>query len=138
MKRQLLALIGLGMLMATSAAYAQTREVKANIPFNFIVENATFPAGNYVFHDLSVGSRAMAIQSADHKLTRMVVPNACESDSAARTTSLLFRRYGDQYFLTQVWTAGKDIGRQLPESRREAEVAASREPLNIVVVATLR
>jgi hypothetical protein len=138
MKNHLLALVGLGMLMATSLANAQSHVVKANIPFNFIVENAMLPGGNYVFHDLSAGSRAMTIQSADRKLTQTIVPNACESNSASRTTSLLFRRYGDQYFLSQIWTEGAGIGRQLSQSRREAEAAMSQEPLNIVVIATLR
>ncbi len=37
MKNQLFALIGLGLLLATASAYAQTGVVKANVPFNFIV-----------------------------------------------------------------------------------------------------
>ncbi len=38
MKNQLFALIGLGLLLATASAYAQTGVVKANVPFNFIVD----------------------------------------------------------------------------------------------------
>jgi hypothetical protein len=138
MKNQLLALIGMGVLLATASAYAQTGLVKASIPFNFIVEKATLPAGQYSIHGLSAASRVMTIQSADHKFTKMVLPNSCESRDAAKTTRLVFHRYGDQYFLAEVWTEGKELGQEVARSTREAEVAASQPAMNVVVVATLR
>ncbi len=46
MKDQLFALIGLGLLLATASAYAQTGVVKANVPFNFIVDKTELPAGS--------------------------------------------------------------------------------------------
>ena len=46
MKNQMFALIGLGLLLATASAYAQTGVVKANVPFNFIVKKTQFPPGN--------------------------------------------------------------------------------------------
>ena len=54
MKNQLFALIGLGLLLATASAYAQTGVVKANVPFNFIVNKAELPAGQYTIQ--AVGS----------------------------------------------------------------------------------
>ncbi len=48
MKNQLFALIGLGLLLATASAYAQTGVVKANVPFNFIVDKTQIPAGEYL------------------------------------------------------------------------------------------
>jgi hypothetical protein len=139
MKNQLLALIGLGLLLGTASAYAQTGLVKASIPFNFIVEQATLPAGQYIIHGLPAGSgRVMTIQSSDHKFTKMVLPNSCESKGVAKTTRLVFHRYGDQYFLAEVWTEGKDLGQEVARSRREAEAAMSQPAMNVVVVATLR
>ncbi len=35
---------------------------------------------------------------------------------------LVFRRYGDQYFLFQVWPAASTTGRTLSESRGEREI----------------
>ena len=58
MKNQLFALIGLGLLLATASAYAQTGVVKANIPFNFIVNKADLPAGAYTLQNL--GARGSA------------------------------------------------------------------------------
>jgi hypothetical protein len=139
MKNQLFALIGLGLLLATASAYAQTGLVKASIPFSFIVEKTMLPPGNYSLHGLSAGNgRVMTIQSADRKFTKMVLPNSCESKDVANTTRLVFHRYGDQYFLAEVWMEGKDLGQQVARSRFEQEVAMSQPPMNVVVVATLR
>lgn len=32
---------------------------------------------------------------------------------------LVFNRYGEEYFLSQVWTDGGQLGRELPKSKRE-------------------
>jgi hypothetical protein len=49
MKKQMFALLGLSLMLATVSAYGQTVRVKANIPFNFTVTGATLPAGTYRF-----------------------------------------------------------------------------------------
>jgi len=138
MKNQLFALIGLGLLLATASAYAQTGVVKANVPFNFIVEKTQIPAGEYVIQNLGTAGLAMSIQSSDRKMVKVVLPNACESSQAQPKTKLVFHRYGDQYFLSQIWTAGNTRGSELPKSRRETEVAMDYPAQNVVVVATLR
>ncbi len=138
MKNQMFALIGLGLLLATASAYAQTGAVKASVPFNFVVGQTQFPAGGYVIQGLGASGTAMAIESSDRKLVKMVLPNACESTQAQQKTKLVFHRYGDQYFLAQIWTAGNNRGKELPRTRREAEVAMGRPAQDVVVVATLR
>jgi hypothetical protein len=55
MKRQLFALLGLGLLLATSA-YAQTVNAKANVPFNFVVTAGTLPSGE-IYIALRRGNR---------------------------------------------------------------------------------
>ena len=50
--------------------------------------------------------------------------NAPAVASEPKTESkLIFNRYGDRYFLSQVWTAGNSSGRQLLKSDREKEMA---------------
>ncbi len=138
MKNQLLAIIGLGLLLAAASAYTQTGVVKANVPFNFIVDQVTLPAGEYIVQRLSPGARAMTIQSPDRKLAKMVLANACESVNAAEKTKLVFHNYGGQYFLAQIWRAGDNRGQELPGTRRESEVAMDYPGRNVVVLATLR
>ncbi len=138
MKNQLFALIGLGLLLATASAYAQTGVVKANVPFNFIVNKADLPAGQYTIQPVGLSGSAMAIQSPDGQIVKLVLPHACESGEAQKTSKLVFHRYGSQYFLAQVWTAGNDRGQELPKSGREREVAMDYPAQNVVVVAALR
>jgi hypothetical protein len=138
MKNQMFALIGLGLLLATASAYAQTGVVKANIPFNFIVEKAELPAGEYRLQTLGISGSAMAINSPDGKVVKAFMPISCSSPQAQKKTKLVFHRYGDQYFLAQIWTVGYDRGRELPASGRETEVARDQPVQNVVVVATLR
>ena len=138
MKNQLFALIGLGLLLATASAYAQTGVVKANIPFNFIVNKTELPAGTYVLEGIGFSDSAVAIQNRDKKLVTMALPHACEASQTPATTKLIFHRYGSQYFLAQIWAAGNPRGKELSQSGREREVAMDYTPQDVVVVATLR
>ena len=135
MKKQLLALVGLGLLLATASASAQTVPLKANIPFNFIVNKAELPAGEYTLQSLGT---AMLIRSMDSQITKLVLPNACASLQSSETTKLVFHRYGDRYFLAQVWAAGANRGRELPKSSRETEIALDYPVQNVVLAASLR
>ena len=85
MKKQLLALVGLGLLLATASASAQTVRLKANIPFNFIVNKAELPAGEYTLQSLGSSDTAMLIQSTDSQIAKMVLPNACASSKPQRS-----------------------------------------------------
>lgn len=138
MKKQLLALVGLGLLLATASASAQTVPLKANIPFSFIVNKGELPAGEYTLKSLGSSDTAMLIQSADGQMAKMILPNACESSKAPMTSKLVFHRYGSEYFLAQIWTAGYEQGRELPKSSRETEVAQDYPVQNVVLAATLR
>ena len=138
MKNQLFALIGLGLLLATASAYAQTGLVKANVPFNFIVNKAEIPAGSYSIQNISTNGQAMVIQSADRNLVQVILPNSCQSSKPQEKTKLVFHRYGDRYFLAQVWVAGMDRGSEFKSSEREAEMAMDYPVQDVVVVATLR
>jgi hypothetical protein len=138
MKNPLFAFIGLGLLLATASAYAQTGVVKANVPFNFIVNKTELPAGEYMIHSLGLTGSALTMQSTDKKIVTVIVPNACESLNVPRSSKLLFHRYGAQYFLAQIWTEGNSRGRELPRSGREKEVAMDYTAQDVVVVAALR
>ncbi len=92
MKRQMLTLVGvLGMLLAAGSASAQTIKVKADVPFNFIINKATLPAGEYTL--MSVGSesgRTLSIRSADKQNQALVLANHVESRTACETPATSF------------------------------------------------
>ena len=138
MKKQLLALVGLGLLLATVSTSAQTVPLKVNIPFNFIASKAELPAGEYTLRSLGSSDTLMLIQSKDGQMAKMVLPKACESSKAPTASKVVFHRYGSEYFLAQIWTAGYEQGKELPKSSRETEVAQDYPVQNVVLAATLR
>jgi hypothetical protein len=133
MKKQLFAIVGLGLLLAIASASAQTAALKANIPFSFIVNKADLPAGEYTLQTVGSTATAMLIESADGQTTSMVLPNACAALHPSEKTRLVFHRYGDRYFLAQVWVAGNEMGRELPKSSRETEVAQDFPVQNVIL-----
>jgi hypothetical protein len=135
MKKQLFVLLGLGLLVGMSA-YAQTVNLKADVPFNFIIRGATLPAGEYTIQGLGNGP-AIVVRGPNPKANTIVMSQPCASINAAEQSKLVFRRYGDRYFLAEVWVAGSDSGRQLPKSPREMEVARDYTVQDVVLFAAL-
>jgi hypothetical protein len=116
------ALLGLGLLLAVSAAQAQEPRVKANIPFDFVVGDRVMPAGEYLV--TSGGpSAAIAISSQDRPDTALVITHACASSGPSKDTKLVFHALAGRYFLSQVWTSGYAQGRELRMSKSELQLA---------------
>lgn len=68
--------------------------------------------------------------------SQMVMANSCASAKPSDTSKLVFHRYGDRSFLSQIWTAGYSSGAELPQSRREAEVAMDFPLQQVVLIAS--
>ena len=127
MKKQLLR--GITMLtmivaiaFATAVVSAQAQSAKtlvSNVPFEFIVGDQTLPAGEYQINR-SLGN-ALRIQTSDSAASVSRLTNEVQS-RRNKHARLVFHRYGDTYFLAEVWTGGGDIGRRLLKSRQERAI----------------
>ena len=107
---------------AVASANAQlSNPIRAKIPFDFNVGDKKLPAGDYSFSRLSGASdnRVISITSAD--ASAHVFQSTFEASvlTAKNKSILVFHKYGDQYFLQQIWTGGEQEGAQVPESRGE-------------------
>jgi len=125
MKRQSFLMIGLLLLSsmaATQVARAQEPMV-VDIPFAFTAGNATLPAGEYRVEKLEQNSAVLLIRCADPGAAAMVITNAAQANELQSQSKLVFNRYDNHYFLSQVWTARSIRGRQLSKSPREKELA---------------
>jgi len=116
------------MLAAVSVNAQQLSEnsIAVNIPFDFAVDETKLPAGKYTLRRIILPSSAdrLVIRSADGRddtHTGMTRPN--RASEVQKQSKLIFNRYGDQYFLSQVWMAGSDTGRDLFKSRSERNLA---------------
>ena len=121
-------LITICLLFTAVSLFAQTtpsqRLMKVNVPFAFAVENHSLPAGEYLVLTVAP-ERSIRIVSPDGKHSAIVntLPNYAKSPS--ETSRLVFHRYGDEYFLAQVWTGGQNVARNPISSKRAMEIASS-------------
>jgi hypothetical protein len=141
MKRQIVSLVGvLGLLLVAACANAQSVNLKADVPFDFTVGKSILPAGAYSIQSLNTGTgHALAIRGKDSSTNMMAAANNAETLNASPNSRLVFHKYGDQYFLSQIWLQGEKVGRQFTASRREAEIAKSVQTSeDVIVLAALR
>ena len=124
------------LLLAASACIAQTKgDVVGVIPFPFAVAGHTLPAGRYIVS--RVNENTLRI----HESTGpgiLVLTNAAQRSESANSSKLVFHRYENTYFLSQVWISGNDRGREVPRSRAEREMAAKTMQKENTVVAAVR
>jgi hypothetical protein len=141
-------LLAMAIIVAGVSAQAQTLQYKltVDIPFDFTVSGQKLPAGKYLVgraHEAS-GDSVLQVRSTDGHSTanRFSIPVA--TLRTKNRAELIFHRYGDQYFLSEVWPAGGGTGRaflkthaerDLQRSVRENGVAAVKAPEVVTVVA---
>src|SRR5467141_1239168 len=124
MKKQSFLMAGvlvLSSMAATEIARAQETMV-VDIPFAFTAGNATLPAGEYRVQKMDRNSAVLLIHCWDARASALVITNAAQAKELQTESKLVFKRYGNSYFLSQVWTAGSIRGRQLSISPREKEM----------------
>lgn len=138
MKKTLMLFAAALALFMTTAASAQTIHMKADIPFNFILNGATLPAGEYSVTSMDMTGQVLSVSDLKSHQSNLIISNSCRSLKPATKTKLVFHRYGDRYFLKQIWVAGNDSGRELSTSRREEEVARDFSMQEVVLVAAQR
>jgi hypothetical protein len=98
-----------------------THTIAANIPFDFTVLNLHFNAGTYTVTSESPQS-AICIRGKDGSaMFALALP--AQANNVQQVGRLVFHKYGDQYFLSKIWYAGSDQGRELRVSKVEQEVA---------------
>ncbi len=123
MRKHLAALAMTLVLLTSAAAYAQTVHVQATIPFDFNIGNSAFPAGKYDIQSASNGEHVLYVRNLPSGKASILVPQSCESAHVASKSSLTFRRYGQQYFMAEVWVAGYSQGHAFGVGKREQEIA---------------
>jgi hypothetical protein len=128
-------LASLALLLMATAAHAQQATLTGTVPFNFVVGDRTYPAGDYIFRN---SGDVLKISNAEQSKTEMAVSNACGGSTPSKDSKLVFERMGGYYFLRQIWVVGYSQGRELPRSRTEVRLAQNREkPESIIVAANI-
>ena len=129
MKRQglmILTTLSLFVMLTAMSVYAQFDSVLvANIPFQFMIGNTAFPAGEYTVTYMD--THLMRVQSQDHSESIFVITGPAQARKMGNR--LVFNRYGDQYFLSTIWRTG-DPGRAIRMSRSERKLVQATSALD--------
>jgi hypothetical protein len=141
----------LAIALATAAVTANAQSAKkvvADIPFAFVVGDQTLSAGEYTMKSTTAPANGLLIQNAEGQSEALRNTFPIEPRQNRRNARLVFHRYGQRYFLAEVWTGAGNVGRHLMKSRqeraieRELATIASKgeqsESCEIVEVAVLR
>jgi len=132
------ALLVTAIITAGASAQAQTLQYKltVDIPFDFTVSGQKLPAGQYWIGraQSSIGDTVVQFQSSDlHNVAnRFTVPIV--TFKSKKRGELVFHRYGEQYFLSEVWPSGGGTGRAFLKTRTERELARSASQNGIAAV----
>jgi hypothetical protein len=114
-----IALFTIATFVTAGRALAQDRAVQATVPFDFTVGDKLLPAGTYTIATASYD--VIAIKNYDRRVAILstAIPNSKESKNGSK---LVFDKYGDQYFLSEVLCPGTSMNVNLPTSKQEKRV----------------
>jgi hypothetical protein len=113
-------IIAIALASAVVSNAQSARMVVSNVPFEFVVGDATLPAGEYRI-SRALGN-ALTIQTKDANSAAMRLTVEIQPRKDKEHARLVFHRYGQTYFLAEVWSGADSIGRQLLKSRQERAI----------------
>jgi hypothetical protein len=130
------AVLAAATILGVPAAHAQSlvaTEVVANVPFDFHVGDTLFSAGKC---RMSPASRPtfMVIRCAGDQM-KVTPVFSSERGELGAPGVMRFARYGDQYYLTEVFAAGRILGSQVPLSKTAKEQLAGRTSTGLMEIA---
>lgn len=134
-------IIALAFVSAVVSSAQNSHSMTVNIPFDFTVKGKSLPAGEYIISQSSAAdSTGLKIQRRDGSGNAIVLSRSIQNGERQRESKLVFNRYGEQYFLSQVWTLGNTEGRELYKTNRERsleiELARANTRAETVVLVT--
>ena len=109
-------------LLLVGSAYAQLPgiPIRASIPFDFSVRGKTLPAGQYEVTRINDEPEGLLLRNVHDKHDYVVfVTEPKDGRKIPNRNLLIFNRYGESYFLSEVVTAGIQTGQELTPSHEE-------------------
>ena len=124
-------LVAAGYLSPATAIHAQSTRLQASIPFAFSSGGTNMPAGVY---QVSRIEQTPFISVTDHQNHQAMLLGRAEPATANKGNVLLFRKYGNQYFLGAIHSQlGGAPNVQLPVSKAEKRARRQTEEAGLRV-----
>lgn len=126
--------IGSVLILATAAVQAQLpgTVIRASIPFDFEVHGRTLPAGRYEISRISDEPMGLMIRNIDHMRNEALFETEPVYENyRSSKNEIVFKRYGDTYFLSEVESAGEQTAREVYPSRAERHLLSESAKNNV-------
>jgi hypothetical protein len=133
--------IVLGLFLIAAAAPAQAQQpLRVKIPFAFVADKVTLPAGEYLVQPVRDGSPALIVRRIDSRAgsAAIVMSDAAQASDWQSQSCLVFRSYGERYFLSEMWTSGARSGRRFHTSPTEKQLAKNETSHEVILLASLQ
>jgi hypothetical protein len=103
----------------SASAFAQSGDNNSfEIPFSFNVGKDTLPAGKYEIKRVSSSSFLLRNETGNASVL-VLSPLTINEKVSETSEKLVFNRYGNQYFLRQIFSVRNAAGRGINESNNE-------------------
>jgi hypothetical protein len=114
----------LGLLLVGSLNLTFTnpsREAKASIPFDFYVKDKKMPAGDYNFLESDSNHGVVWVEKTSNPDAAVTFASAEYPNKHIDQAKLIFHKYGNIYFLAELWNPVLDEKLTMFPSRTEKE-----------------
>lgn len=137
-KQNLRSILVLSLLLVAGSAFAQTINLRSDVPFSFKVAGKNMPAGQYSIKSMTADGETLVLKGSEPHTVALISSNNSEKLRKSDTTKLVFHVYGSEYFLSEIWVEGSTAGHQIPVSSRERELAKGSTAVDVNVLAQLQ
>lgn len=106
--------------ISVGSAFAQ-QSLDFEIPFDFQIGKKEMQAGKYKIK--KIDGKQFIFKNVETNKSRIIMTDAQIGDERSVTTeNLVFNRYGDTYFLREIYAARSTVGREFGESKLEKKL----------------
>jgi len=101
------AMAGAALLLASGTARASDL-LEVNVPFSFLVNNQSFPAGHYIVQEDSTGGRSALLIRGMHTPQSAFILTQAASGQGPSKPALQFVHRENQYQLSKIWESSTE------------------------------
>jgi hypothetical protein len=119
-----IALIVAASFVTAGSAMAQDHRAQATVPFNFTVNGNSLPAGTYTVGSQVNSPNVIMITDREKNVHLLTLAQA-DPNVSGTSNKLVFHRYGDQYFLSEIRCDSASMNVHLLTSKAEKRAKAA-------------
>ena len=129
MRQILAATMTISLVVLSASAQTAIDHMKMQIPFAFHVNELTLRSGTY---DVDrINPALVRFANSTTKESVLVITPLSENGGYTYKPTLIFNRYGSDYFLSKMWFGQGSSGRAFLPTPRERELAKTSRPAQV-------